>query len=196
MWTILVNLRQVGTLYLALGANVAGPWGEPRAGLTRACRELDKAGVKIVRCSNFYTTDPVGKGRQPRYLNAIVVAEPGLAPAMLLRLLKRMERRAGRRLGPPMRPRPLDIDILDYGGRRLNWPTGRRERGRVILPHPELHTRAFVLVPLLEVAPSWRHPALGHSAKALLARQSLAARSGVRQTLDFPSCPCDKAATS
>jgi 2-amino-4-hydroxy-6-hydroxymethyldihydropteridine diphosphokinase len=189
----LVNWWQVRTLLLALGGNVAGRWGEPRACLARACWELGKAGIKIVRCSNFYMTEPLGKGRQPRYFNAVIMVEPGLAPATLLRLLKCMERRAGRRLGPPMQARPLDIDILDYGGRRLGWPPRRRQRGRVILPHPELHRRAFVLVPLREVAPFWRHPVLGLGAKALLARLPPAARSGVRQTLDFPSRPCDKA---
>jgi 2-amino-4-hydroxy-6-hydroxymethyldihydropteridine diphosphokinase len=189
----LVNLGQVRTLLIALGGNVPGRWGVPYATLVRACRELDKAGIKIVRCSNFYLTEPLGKGLQPRYFNAVIMVEPGLAPATLLRLLKRVERRAGRRLGPPMGARPLDIDILDYGGRRLGWPPRRRQRGRVTLPHPELHTRAFVLVPLREVAPFWRHPVLGLAAKALLARQPRAARSGVRQTLDFPSCPCDKA---
>jgi len=92
-----------------------------------------------------------------------------------------------------MGARPVDIDILDYGGRRLNWPVRRRERGRLILPHPELHSRAFVLVPLLEVAPHWRHPVLGHPSRTLLAKLGPSARSGVGQALDFPACSCDKA---
>lgn len=184
---------QVRSLLLALGGNVAGCWGEPRESLMRACRELEKAGVKIVRSSNLYSTSPVGAGRQPRYLNAVVLAEAGLAPGTLLRLIKRIERRAGRRLGRPMGPRPVDIDILDYGGRRFGWPARRRERGRLILPHPELHGRAFALLPLLQVAPSWRHPVLGLTAKALVARLAPAARSGVRQTLDFVAHSCDKA---
>jgi len=92
-----------------------------------------------------------------------------------------------------MQARPLDIDILDHGGRRLAWPPLRRERGRLILPHPELHRRTFVLVPLLEVAPRWGHPVFGRRPKALLARLSPRARTGVRQALDLSICSCDKA---
>jgi 2-amino-4-hydroxy-6-hydroxymethyldihydropteridine diphosphokinase len=78
-----------------------------------------------------------------------------------------------------MQPRPLDIDILDYGGRRQGWPPMRRERGRLILPHPLLHRRTFVLVPLMEVAPHWRHPVFGCRPRGLLARLGPNARTGV-----------------
>jgi 2-amino-4-hydroxy-6-hydroxymethyldihydropteridine diphosphokinase len=135
----------------------------------------------------------VGSGRQPPYLNAVVAATGALAPGNLLRLLKRIEARAGRRITPPLRPRPLDIDVLDYAGRRLNWPAVRRERGRLILPHPLLHTRAFVLVPLLEIARHWVHPALGRPARTLLARLGTKGRGGVRGALDFRLRACDKA---
>jgi 2-amino-4-hydroxy-6-hydroxymethyldihydropteridine diphosphokinase len=142
---------------------------------------LEAAGIEVLATSDFYKTEPVGDGPQPAYLNAVIVARGGLAPGCLLRLLKQTERRAGRRATPPMRARPLDIDILDYGGRRLNWPARRRVRGRLILPHPHLHRRAFVLVPLQEVAPWWSHPVLGRSAKALIARLGPGAARGVRR---------------
>ena len=155
------KFRQTATLLLGVGANVAGPWGSPRETLTRALREIERAGVKIVRASNYYSTKPVGDTPQPRYLNAVVLAKSSIAPGALLRLLKQIERRAGRRTARAMASRPLDLDILDYGGRRIGRPARRRERGRLILPHPEMHARAFVLVPLLEVAPAWRHPLFG-----------------------------------
>lgn len=188
----MVKLTQSNLLFMALGGNIAGCWGDPRATLERATRELERAGIKIVRRSNLYMTQPVGVGRQPPYLNSVVVAEPGLAPAELLRLSKRIEQRAGRRLTPPMHARPLDIDILDYGGRRLGWPPLRRQAGRLILPHPHMHARAFVLVPLSEVAPSWRHPVMGLSARTLLARLTAATLAGVRQALDFVPRTCEK----
>src|SRR5262245_49660307 len=97
---------------LALGANVSGAWGAPRDSLAQACLELEKAGLKVIRSSNLYLTDPVGVGRQSRYLNAVIIVEPGFAPGALLRLLKRLERQAGRKLAPRMYARPLDIDIL------------------------------------------------------------------------------------
>src|SRR5262249_8436131 len=87
-----------------------------------------------------------------------------------LRLVKGLERQAGRRLGQTWGPRPLDIDILDFGGRRLGWPPGRHRRGRLILPHPEAHRRAFVLVPVADIAPAWRHPVLGATPARPLAR--------------------------
>ena len=191
----MVNLPRFAparTLLLAFGGNVAGRWGSPRESIERACRELERAGVKLVKVSSLFSTEPVGQGRQPRYLNAVALAEPGIAPGALLRLAKRIERRAGRRLGARLAARPLDIDILDYGGRRLGRAGRGRARGRLILPHPELHARAFVLQPLLQVAPAWRHPVLGLPARTLLARLSPPARSGVRQALDFASNPCDK----
>lgn len=173
------SLMQSSCLLLGLGANIPGTWGAPRATLGRALSELERAGIKIVRRSNLYRTKPLGAGYQPTYLNAVVIAEAKLAPGELLRLLKRIERRAGRRLAPPLRPRPLDIDILDYGSRRLGWPPLRRGRGQVILPHPEMHSRPFVLVPLREVAPGWRHPVMGLTASAMLARLTSRAKDDV-----------------
>ena len=188
-----MNRLQTGTLLLALGGNVPGRWGSPRDSLARACRELELAGLKIVRSSVLYETDPVGGGRQPPYLNGVVMATGGIALGSLLRLVKRIERRAGRKSTPPMQARPLDIDILDYGGRRLNWPCSRRERGRLVLPHPLLGTRSFVLVPLMEIAPRWSHPVLGCRPRTMLARLGPGAAKGVRQALDFPLPACEKA---
>lgn len=184
---------QTGTLLLALGGNRRGTWGAPAESMLRALRELEAVGLKVVRTSSLYLTEPVGGGRQPPYFNAVVVARAACAPSGLLRLVKRIERRAGRQVAPPNAARALDIDLLAYGGRQLAWPGLRRERGKLILPHPELHRRTFVLVPLLEVAPHWRHPVLGLRPKAMLARLGPKARTGVRQILDFSVPPCDKA---
>lgn len=141
---------------------------------------LSGAGLEVVRASRVYPTAPLGPGRQAPYLNAVLVVEARQAPGALLRLMKRIERQAGRRLGRPLGPRELDLDLLDYSGRRLNWPSRRRERGRLALPHPEMHRRAFVLVPLLEVAPHWRHPVLGVGAHGLLSALGPVGRRTVR----------------
>jgi 2-amino-4-hydroxy-6-hydroxymethyldihydropteridine diphosphokinase len=189
------KFSQVEILLLALGSNVAGPWGEPKATLQRTLRELEREGIEIIRTSNLYVTQPLGDTPQPRYLNAVLHAKAAVAPGQLLRLLKRIERRAGRTATRAMAPRPLDIDILDYGGRRLGWPPRPRQRGSLVLPHPEMHVRAFVLAPLQEVAPAWRHPVLGRSVKELLTRLPAAERAGVGQTLDFWGRTCDKQAS-
>jgi 2-amino-4-hydroxy-6-hydroxymethyldihydropteridine diphosphokinase len=184
---------QTATLLLALGGNTRGTWGAPTDSMARALLELETAGVKVRRKSSLYVTEPVGGGRQPPYVNAVVVASAACAPGGLLRLVKSIERRAGRRFAPPMQARPLDIDLLAFGGRRLAWPPLRRERGRLVLPHPELHRRTFVLVPLLEVAPHWRHPVLGQRPGTLLAKLEPRVRTAVRQALDFSARSCNKA---
>jgi 2-amino-4-hydroxy-6-hydroxymethyldihydropteridine diphosphokinase len=184
--------RTVSTLFLGVGANVDGAWGSPASTLRRARRELSAAGLDIVASSRAYATVALGPGRQRPYLNAVLIARSNLPPGALLRLAKRIERQAGRRLGARWGPRALDIDLLDYGGRRLGWPPRRRHRGRLILPHPEMHVRAFVLVPLLEVAPFWHHPVLGMAAHSLLARLPPLQRRGVGRSLDFVTPACDK----
>jgi 2-amino-4-hydroxy-6-hydroxymethyldihydropteridine diphosphokinase len=182
---------QVKTVLLALGANTPGKWGEPAASLMRARDELARAGVPTLQASNVYSTEPVATGRQRRYLNAVLLVRARMAPAQLLRLVKRIERRAGREHTRFHAARALDIDILDHAGRRLGWPPLGRERGRLAIPHPEMHKRAFVLVPLLDVAPAWRHSALGRSAKELLARLPARERTGVGQPLDFSATACN-----
>jgi 2-amino-4-hydroxy-6-hydroxymethyldihydropteridine diphosphokinase len=184
----------VKTVLLGLGANVRGAWGYPSETLRRAHREMAAAGLYALGASRVYATAPLGPGRQATYLNAVLRVEAALPPAALLRLVKGIERRAGRRVGRHWGPRCLDIDVLDFGGRRLGWPPRRRERGRLILPHPEMHRRPFVLVPLLEVAPHWHHPVLGVGGRALLARLGPSTRACVRQILDFASLTCEKGA--
>ena len=178
--------------FLALGANVAGRWGPPHQTLARACQELAQKGIRITTRSHAYWTAPLGLGRQPPYVNAVIAVELPGSPVQLLVAVQRLERQAGRRFGRHWGPRALDIDILDCGGRKLGWPPRRRHRGRLILPHPEMHRRAFVLIPLLEIAPAWRHPVGGERGSHLLLRLGAKDRAGVRQSLDFTAWPCDK----
>lgn len=158
-------------IWISLGANIPGKWGHPQQSLARAIRELEQRGFALVAQSPVYTTIPLGSVRQPDFFNMVAELRGSVGPAALLRLLKRLERAAGRRSGVRWGPRPLDLDILDHGGRIMGGSGPRRRRGTLILPHPELHRRGFVLVPLEAVAPWWRHPRLGVRAKALLARQ-------------------------
>ncbi|HWB45101.1 MAG TPA: 2-amino-4-hydroxy-6-hydroxymethyldihydropteridine diphosphokinase [Hyphomicrobiaceae bacterium] len=186
------KVTETGTLLLGLGANIAGPWGTPRETICRALAEIEGLGLVIFRVSHIFRTLPVGPQHQPSFLNAVVLAAGHMAPAALLRGLKTIERRAGRQPGARWGPRVLDIDVLGYGGRRLGWPGRGPRPGRLVLPHPELHKRAFVLVPLMEVAPHWVHPALGVGARRLLQRLSNAQRLRFGQKLDFGGFPCEK----
>jgi 2-amino-4-hydroxy-6-hydroxymethyldihydropteridine diphosphokinase len=128
--------------------------------------------VAIEAVSDLYETAALGSARQGTYFNAVALAKTRLSAEALLRLLKEIEVRAGRRGGRPWGSRTLDLDILDYKGLVLNWrqrtagqpPPGYRP---LVLPHAELERRPFVLKPLLDVAPDWRHPVTRKSARAL-----------------------------
>ena len=177
-------------ILISLGANLPGRWGPPIETLRRAIVELRALHITVVAASALYETEPIGGKWQPHYLNAVILAKAKLSPAMLLRDLKRLERRAGRRLGVHWGPLALGLRSIDFCGLRFGWPLGKRHRGRLILPHPEAHRRAFVLKPLLDVAPAWRHPVLGSPATALLAKLG-PQRRGVRRILDSRWSLCD-----
>ena len=143
---------------LALGSNLGDRAGYLLSGLSA----LSQAEVRPLRLSRIYETDPLGPPGQGPYLNQVALVETGLDPKALLRLLLAVEKAHGRVRAERYGPRTLDLDLLDYEGRVL------KEKG-LVLPHPRMHERAFVLVPLLEVAPRWRHPVLGKTARELLA---------------------------
>lgn len=173
---------------IAVGANVAGRFGSPEE--TIACAvALLRAELKVSRTSPIYKTAPVGGGRQPGYLNAVLSARFDGGSARLLLVLKRIERRAGRRLGRHWGPRALDLDIIDHGGKRLGFARAVR-RAPLVLPHPLAHRRAFVLIPLAVVEPWWRHPVLGITSRELLHRIGPSDRKQVREWRAFHStCP-------
>lgn len=157
---------------ISIGANVSGPWGDPMETLRRSLDILEQNRVFIAACSRIYRTRPhFGAGLMPDFYNAVALAHTDLALGGLLRLFKAIERRAGRRPRARWSARALDLDLVDYGGRILNWPALNRAGGPLVLPHPLMHERGFVLVPLEEAAPHWRHPALGLTAGALLRRR-------------------------
>ena len=142
----------VAVAYIGLGSNLAEPQGQ----LARALAELDRLpGSQCIAVSSLYATAPIGcRDPQPDYVNAVVALRTGLAPRRLLHALQAIERRHYRRRGARNAPRTLDLDLLLYGGLRC------RHR-RLVLPHPRLQQRAFVLRPLLEIATAARIPGLG-----------------------------------
>jgi 2-amino-4-hydroxy-6-hydroxymethyldihydropteridine diphosphokinase len=152
--------------WLALGSNEHGAWLDPEHTLTVALRKLNDELAPIKWTSGLFITRPVGGGRQSAYLNAVALVELRTGPAELLRGLKRLERKAGRRLGRRWGPRTLDLDILTAGcitGYRRTSRTPARRDGRLLLPHPEMHRRGFVLFPLIQGAPHGWHPILRQS---------------------------------
>jgi 2-amino-4-hydroxy-6-hydroxymethyldihydropteridine diphosphokinase len=135
------------TAYIGLGANLASSTGPPPATLAAAVSRLRDLG-RIIAQSSLYSTAPVGYADQPRFLNAVVALETELQPLALLRELLVIEKQYGRdrSAGIPNGPRTLDLDILLMGELKVSSPD-------LVLPHPRLVERAFVLVPLDEIAP-------------------------------------------
>lgn len=148
-------------ILLGLGANLPSAIGPPVATLDAALDALAAAGVIIRRRSSWYRSAPVPAGDQPWYVNGVVAVETRLGAPALLALLHRVEARFGRIRRERNEPRVVDLDILDYDGEiRAEGP---------MLPHPRMHERSFVLLPLREVAPDWRHPISGAALPVLIA---------------------------
>lgn len=158
---------------IAIGTNIPGPWGGNVETAEKAIAALQSRGLQVVSRSRLFQTAPLGSGRQSPYVNGVICVATYLPPMALLGLLKKIERQAGRRGGRPWGPRTLDLDILDYKGIIRNWDARHQtpkstRKGGLILPHALLHTRPFVLVPLLEACPRWRHPVLLKSVPDLM----------------------------
>ena len=148
-------------ILIALGANLPGPAGEPASTLNHALGQLGGKGVKILKLSSFYETPAWPDRTDPAFINAVAAVDTALQPVELLALLHGVETELGRLRSVPNAPRTLDLDLLDYDGRVME--------GEIFLPHPRIAERSFVLVPLAEIAPGWRHPVSGKGVRALLA---------------------------
>ncbi len=145
------------TVYLSLGSNV----GDRAANLRAAIEALPGAGVKVLRVSPVYETEPVEYTAQAWFLNLAVEAETELFPMQLLAQTSRIERKLGRVRTVPKGPRTIDIDILLYGNSVV-------QSARLQIPHPRMAERRFVLAPLADLAPDLQHPVLHKSLRELL----------------------------
>lgn len=149
------------SLYLGFGSNL----GEREENIRAAAQRLAERGIPVHRMSRLYETAPVGDTDQPWFLNSVGQASTGLTPGQVLEVLMEVELDLGRdRTRPDFRPggpRSIDLDLLLYGDVQV-----RQER--LSVPHPRLHERLFVLIPLAEIAPDLIHPVLRRSAQDLL----------------------------
>ena len=157
MQTIILGRR---VILIALGSNLPSHAGNPSETLRAALHELGQNGVTPMQISAFYATKAWPDPADPSYVNAVARVETSLAPDALMARLHATEQTFGRVRGDRNAPRTLDLDLLDYNG--------RIESGPPALPHPRIETRAFVLVPLADVAPLWKHPVSGRNVRALI----------------------------
>ncbi len=144
------------TVYLGLGSNM----GDRQDNLDRALDFLSQR-LRIDRVSSVYDTEPVGNVEQPHFLNLVCQVNTRLAPRELLTLAKSIESKLGRTSGKSNASRPIDIDILFYGDQVIETP-------ELVIPHPKLTGRAFVLIPLAEIALNLVHPVSGKTVKQLV----------------------------
>jgi 2-amino-4-hydroxy-6-hydroxymethyldihydropteridine diphosphokinase len=151
-------------ILVGIGANLPDPrWGPPRTICAAALAALETADVHVVRRARWYESAPVPLSEQPWYVNGIAELSTDLEPAALLARLHQIEAAFGRLRGAPNAARTLDLDLIDYHG-RVSAAGAVPE-----LPHPRMHERLFVLLPLAELAPGWRHPRLGCGLDELIA---------------------------
>jgi 2-amino-4-hydroxy-6-hydroxymethyldihydropteridine diphosphokinase len=180
-------------IVIALGSNLSGKFGSPQATLGKAVNELEASGFTIIRTSKIYITQAHAYRRQPNFYNAIVTVTTPLPPEAILQVLEGIEALAGRRKQKIRRqpffhwlPRTLDLDLICYRTVVRDWKGNRpKSCGRVILPHPHSHERAFVLRPLADVAPNWHHPVFGLTPAQLLKRPAVRQTGKILGCLEF-----------
>ena len=147
-------------VFMGIGSNE----GDRLENISQAVWQLGGIpGIRVSQMATIYDTEPVGGPPQPEFLNTVVELETMLSPQQLLDTVKGVERKMGRLpSGPRWGPRVIDLDILLYDEGVLNEPN-------LIIPHPRMHERRFVLEPLAQLIPEFRHPLLGHTMAELLA---------------------------
>jgi 2-amino-4-hydroxy-6-hydroxymethyldihydropteridine diphosphokinase len=157
-------------ILVGIGSNLAAPGHEsPLATAAAALESLPGRGIEVVLRSQWYLSEPVPRSDQPWFVNAVLAIDTRLGPARLLDCLLEVEAEFGRSRSERNAARTLDLDLLDHEGRVC-------DTARLVLPHPRLHGRRFVLAPLCDIAPQWRHPLLHLTAEELLRRLPAAAQ--------------------
>ena len=151
-------------IFMALGSNLSHElYGRPVCVLEEALRQLDECGLSVRRRSRWYRSPPWPPSDQPWYANGVAELETTAGPKETLARLHDLEAAFGRRRGQRNAARILDLDLIDWHGRVLEEPDGP------LVPHPRMQDRDFVLLPLAELAPDWRHPVTDRSIDDLIA---------------------------
>ena len=151
-------------IIIGLGANLPSRYGTPQQTLGAAIIQIQAAGIEVLGRSRLWQTRPVPVSDQPWYVNGVAAIHTDLPPASLLALLHSIEDDVGRRRRVVNEARPLDLDLLAYGRLVLTGPEPP------LLPHPRMDQRAFVLLPLAEIAAAWTHPISGEGLAAMIGR--------------------------
>mgnify|MGYP003607721141 CR=1 FL=1 len=159
-----MDKRNRRPIFIGAGANLPhSSYASPRETLQAALLELDRRQSQVLRYSPWYSTAPVPASSQPWYVNVVAKVATDLTADALLNVLHDIEELFGRVRSVPNAPRLIDLDLLDFRGE-----IAAESPGKATLPHPRMATRAFVLRPLADLAPEWRHPVSGMAIQDLL----------------------------
>ena len=148
--------NQVKSVYLGIGSNL----GNRKKNIENSKFRLIQYGIKILQTSNFYETPSWPNPKYPKYLNIVLKVHTNFHQLKLLKICKIIEKSLGRKKTPKNSPRECDIDIIDYNHKKLTI--------NIILPHPRMHRRNFVLLPLFEINKDWIHPVTKNHIKKLI----------------------------
>ena len=157
--------KLVKPIYLGIGSNI----GNKKQNIEKTKYKLLKNNINIIKTSYYYESPSWPNQNNPKFLNVILRINTNLEPIELMKKCKDIEREMGRKKATKNSPRKCDIDIIDYKNKKIN--------GHLILPHPRMHTRNFVLFPLFDIDKEWKHPVLKHNIKKLI---SLLSNSDIR----------------
>ena len=146
-----ISENQVNTAFLGIGSNI----GNKKINIEKAKFFLEKNSVKIVKSSNFYETFSWPNKKDPKFYNIVIKVITKLKPVNLFYVIKNIEKKLGRKKTLINKPRTCDIDIIDYKGKVFRIYANSN---KLIIPHPRLHNRNFVLFPLFEIEKKWKHP--------------------------------------
>ena len=156
-------------IYLGIGSNL----GNRKNNIDKAKFKLSENNILILRESNIYETFSWPNKKNPKFLNIVLKVKTFLSPSKLLKVCKKIEKNLGRKKTVKNAPRECDIDILDYHNKQM--------KKDIILPHPRMHTRNFVLFPLFEINKNWKHPISKESIKTLIYSLSNKEISSIKQ---------------
>jgi 2-amino-4-hydroxy-6-hydroxymethyldihydropteridine diphosphokinase len=154
-----LDLNDPDLAVIALGGNLPGAYPSVQAALQAAVAGLDQEGFDVLACSRWWRSAAWPDPKDPPFLNGVALARTKLAPEAALEALHRLEAAFGRNRSAPNAPRTLDLDLIALGQTVMD--------GALVLPHPRAAERLFVMGPLAEIAPDWRHPVTGQSAEIL-----------------------------
>ena len=187
----------IQTTHIALGSNVTSRYGSPESTLLAALKRLEGDSLTLDKISRFFSTPAFPAGSGPDFVNAVAAARTSMRPIELLEHLHQVEAELGRSRTNRWEPRVIDLDLITYGAlvapdteTHHVWrdlPLAQqmeRAPGELILPHPRLQDRAFVLGPMCDIAPDWVHPILKRTAKQLLDACPQADRDALRPLSD------------